>query len=1261
MESTYLLYGNREKEIDKSKSNENNQKGDDELEGLNVDGTFSDGQQQQQPPQLMNVVSTFLNSVIPNDIIEKVPTWSLYFRSILRHHKYFSVFMKSSLRNTRVLRFTSCVISMLVILCIDTTITYIFYKSHKEAFYIIVMAMITILISIPICFFFDYILCHYCMRRPDFARWGFTANSWLFQDKRMHLNKRSPLNLFFRSMESNTKRRSQMNEQYYSAEHEAEVTISTARAHLKTYCNDFDEAYNDSLNATMMLAKQQVIEKMIGIYPDGREVPLSIWDRLLYGSLKNKLVSKIRYARKKASNIKYQLLQEGDCERYQRDAILTQSFVLEFFPPFERNILRRNFSFVSLAPPIYIDPTKWLLSCAFILCSMIILFFVFMQWAVEQSDHTLNFWIIIFGTALAEDAFLVQPFRAVILHSLSETSIKPQLQSLQWVLTTIAISYTYGKSNPVIDSDIIQSLSPSCRAARLKVTKDLAIATLLQSINDIDVYACKDKSTAYVSIFVDLFTRIPTMISKVSEVLGVFTFEMMIPVVVSFYVIAHYSIVIAIEYFIIIPYIALTFGLCYHIWMRRRHSQKIKMEWYSIKYNALRIGAVKWLDGIVSNIEYVWIYFRYFTLWHQISDDNTINSWSILNQRYENQGKLFNSSGSSSSHIAVDRLGLLPGITDETLYLYGRKWLYSDSVGTGVSSDVSGGSSNRREINSDKIYITTAVVPSAPKSKMKILTGAQRYKRSHRITTDPILASTQMLNLYKYSIGSKDMQLVDETGRRILSTAISMNHCNVLAYVKDLIVLLRFVWTVYHPCGIVLGSHEISEIIDEFIEWSNRNGHHDGTLKSSGNMDNVSINLNSFHHWFLKINFEYLSPHIHQFVEDGIVSEDEHQNFLNKLSINSSYLDRNPSVNYQRNLRGEDGQLQQGSRNDHIDHVDVFDNKQISRIQQTSRKSALKRFESSKIDNYDDDDDDDYVSKITTVLRFDQGPEVKAPDDVNNFEPSPLFIDNNSKRKKSSTHKRVTFVDTLPDSNDDVLDNRYPMTSSLDQINANPQYYSSINVNSSNQHVNDGYSSNNGRYPSHSYSNNISRNRFPSSSSSPSSSFDYMGPQQYSPSSSSSFNMSYQAFPPPPSLFSYNSYGHRYNHPVPFDNYQAPPLLPSSSSSSLQYSSGGRNSQSLVKEIVESIEGNLSKSSSSISNVVPLSRSYYNGSHMMSNNSITMNTMNNNMMINEMMTNNDVLRQEQGMRDNMMMMIQRNGNSISERQFKFISQDDYNQ
>ena len=1303
IENTFLLYGKEEEErIRPVKGSILNNNAPDEIsDGLNAESTSEDNTNQKL---LMDVISSFFGSIIPKDLIEPlIPTWSSYFQSLLRHHRYFSVFTKSSLRNTRVLRLTSIIMTILVILCIDTSIAYFFYQRRallssdynnqrrllsmfhpqRTTFHIMTVAMITVIISIPICLCFDYILWNYCTKRPDFARWGFKSGSWLGQDKREYLNRQSPLNIYFRSIELYRRRRrlslfptrcssssshTSGEEQYISSEQEAEVLITTVKGYLENTATDFGIGWNDPNESTAKLAKQQAIEKYIGIYPDGSEVPLSIWDRLRYGSMKNKLVSKIKHARKEARYMNYQLLQEGDSEQYQRDAILAQFFILEQFPPLERYVLLRNFSFLSQASsPMYLDPAIWLSACAFILFSMFILLFSFMHWGVTQSDHTLNFWIIIFGTALAEDVFFIQPLRAFILHSLSETSIKPQLQSIQRILTNIVISYTYceGVSNSINDSVMIQYLSPSCRAARLKVSNNLAVAKLLQSMNDLDIHACRDKTNSYISVHIGWFILIPIIISTLNKMVGILAFEIMLPAVVSFYTIVHYYLFQAIRVYIIIPYILLAFYIYYkyyyyYFWKNRRNTRSGfissvvesppgSIEWYNIEHNHLRIGDT-WFDRTRSSIEYAWLYFFHPKRWYQRYQDITVDSWSMLNRPYQCQGKISLIS-SSRRHMAVDHMGLLPGISDETMRIYGRKLRDSGTI------DNNG--ENSRKMYSDEVPIETIIITHESNndySKPKFLTHAQMYKRDHRITTDPFGASNQMLNMYKNSVGVEEMLLVEESRRNHLASVISMNQCDVLAYVEDLKLLLTFVWTIYRPCDIVLTKHEVSEIVDDFVEWSYKNRHK--SMMKVVDTSNYSISLNSFHHWFIKINYEYICPYLLQFVEDGIVSKEKYQAFVIKLEKNRTFSQNIKSIEY--SLKNDtsvdyDGQRRQVSISKPFSRDDYLENFQIlgKKNGQKNRISAPLRLGSSEIDDNVDINEavmnanDEVLPRVSSWL--DQGPEVKAPESI--------MV--GKRRKSSSSTKRVTFVDTLlPHTSDDVSDDqRLSSSSAIDQNNNlfPPQYYpsSSTKANTYNQYHTSSSSSNsawNKRYPASttttaaaaasSYQNNA-MNRFPlslssSSSLSPSSKFDKRIPQN---SRSSSYTMTHDPYPPRPQLFNYSSDGHRYNNSSTLSgSYE---ILPSSSLSSLPYTeeTSSINSLSLVKEIVGNIEGNLIKP-----NVPNISNRGYrvpNGTHAMNNAS-----------------NKDY----EGIRDNIYNNQRRGSNSSSsnsnERPFKFITKSD---
>jgi len=431
-----------------------------------------------------------------------------------------------------------------------------------------------------------------------------------------------------------------------------------------------------------------------------------------------------------------------------------------------------------------------------------------------------------------------------------------------------------------------------------------------------------------------------------------------------------------------------------------------------------------------------------------------------------------------------------------------------------------------------------------------------------------------------------------------------MNDCSVLAYVKDLTLLLKFVWTIYRPCGIVLNEYEISEIVDDFEQWSNQN-RHPSKLKGN-NESEYCISLNSFHHWFIKINYEYLRPYLLQYIEEGIITNEDYQAFILKLEMNSSNNNHIQSAEYvlKNDIIGDDQKWRVRnpfSRNGHLENIQILDKKNNQNNQKSKIISPIRLGGGSEVDDYAD------FNKVSMnanegLLRggswFDEGPEVKMPDGI--------MTDKTKERKKSSSNKRVTFVDTLPQSNDDVFDDRYlplpsslddrylplpssfddrylplsssfddrrlplsssfddrrlPLPSSFDQNNnfIPSTYYPSTKANNYNQYVT---SSNvwNSRYPT-SLPNVNAMDRFlSSSSSSPSSSFDYRAPKHLR---SSTLNMTYDAYPPPPQSFNYNSDGYRYTNT---SSYQ-----PSSSTQA------SINSSSIVKEIVESIEGNLTK------------------------------------------------------------------------------------
>jgi hypothetical protein len=740
------------------------------------------------------------------------------------------------------------------------------------------VVMITIIISIPICFCFDYILWNYCTKRPDFAHWGYKPGSWFSEDKCNYVDHQLQLNSYFHSVKaeqsSDSDIKNQMGKRFdypsfksylhlLSPKLEAEQLLTSVRAFISSSRNNCMEDWHSRNIVPLIIAKLQAIEKYIGINPDGSEVPLSIWDRLRYGSMKNKLVSKISNVRLETDEINEQLMRAGASQQNQRNVILAQCFVLEQFSPWKRYVLNRHYSYLHQAP-LTIHPGIWLLSCSFVILSILFLVYWLMQWAVNQGGHNIFDWGVFFSTALFQEAFFIQPIRAFILNSISGTSIKPQLKSIHRILTRNAISCTHQDANRNMhDCDISQYLSPSCRASRLKASNDLAVATLLRSMNDFDICACRDKTNAYISGVAGLILWLPFVASLLDASWGMAIFEVMIPTAFNFFILANYYVFVYIGLFTILPY---AFIICYismyyqyqQYYMKLSQNRKSDdkdgsssfSKLYSMQGTILRTRD-SWLDKVRENAMY--IMYDSQSIRSPSDDDDTIASWSVLNLPHDYQGKVSSSLSTSlagDNYAFIDKVQVSNGISlDDIRELFLPQKIF----------DVDSMESQSQQEENESKDVNVDDYMSDIKNKFKghgiISTEtAQMFKIKHLITSDPFVALDQMFSRYKYSVNSKQMAMVDELERDELFAASNMDKCDVFAYVKDLTILLKDVWTMYHPYGVQLRDEEVREIMDYFDEWSYKSGKMYGQLRyhmKGRNSLELCIGLRLFHHWFM--------------------------------------------------------------------------------------------------------------------------------------------------------------------------------------------------------------------------------------------------------------------------------------------------------------------------------------------------------------------------------------------------------------------------
>lgn len=96
------------------------------------------------------------------------------------------------------------------------------------------------------------------------------------------------------------------------------------------------------------------------------------------------------------------------------------------------------------------------------------------------------------------------------------------------------------------------------------------------------------------------------------------------------------------------------------------------------------------------------------------------------------------------------------------------------------------------------------------------------------------------------------MFLADESQSITLLATTVIDQCDVLIYVKDLHILLKDVWEIYHPCGIQLDEQHINEILESFREWSVKYGQiYTPSRKNVNSGFELSVRFTQFQHMFI--------------------------------------------------------------------------------------------------------------------------------------------------------------------------------------------------------------------------------------------------------------------------------------------------------------------------------------------------------------------------------------------------------------------------
>ncbi|KAJ1429393.1 REJ domain-containing protein [Ochromonadaceae sp. CCMP2298] len=572
----------------------------------------------------MEVIDSYLEALIPIEGLNgTVDVW-MQLRAMLEAHPLTGVFGGPSLRETRVLRWTTLCLVFLMTLFIDTLFFSTFYPSAGECetytdevacitpqnsavssplctwgadrslenggscaaspppsdfvFSMIIVLMI-IVIAVPLSFLYEYVLLSVCALRPAFEVWGMygvlgssTQSVGLYDTSKLQ----PPItNLRDKSrVHAHTNSRTI---KPVTGGHDLLAADTLAVYHeLLSVDGELEEILStlERLSAQTERVNEDVtvaIRSILGVNSDGTPVPLSTLQWIRYGSARRRLRAKLELARRQEREICAVLGQLGSGETLGKDVALIQYFVLEQFSAFKRYALRAHFFAFDATSSLPIHPAKWAAGWAFVLLSA--LFFVYwaLAWGIATQTAQVNLWAQNFALALFQDMAIVAVFRQYIVYMVATLTVKPQLQAVYRLLQRRAIEYVQDALPP--RAALVQRFSPACRVSRLKIAEHLAAATILRTISDADAHEARQAHNSHIPWAALWVVGIPVVVGVFSKAGGELVLDTVLPTLLSMLIVAHYLLYTYSAALLVLPYLGLLLFL-YLRWAWYRRAQE---------------------------------------------------------------------------------------------------------------------------------------------------------------------------------------------------------------------------------------------------------------------------------------------------------------------------------------------------------------------------------------------------------------------------------------------------------------------------------------------------------------------------------------------------------------------------------------------------------------------------------------------------------------------------------------------------------------
>ena len=234
------------------------------------------------------------------------------------------------------------------------------------------------------------------------------------------------------------------------------------------------------------------------MFPDGTFAPLSLRQRLFFGTPVKKLEYKLKKVRKQSEKVTEHVSTLETATDDARDIALLREFILECLSPFKRHSLIVNNQAYDEAAACRVSWPVYLTAWGIIItgCLLFFIYWIF-AWGLYQGDTVLGVWGATFGTGAATDIIFVQVTKILVLYYLPALAMQPQLLRIRSVLADISMNYI-NHPNPTSrrqaitdqseEISVIQYMSAACRASRSAELRALPAAWLLRQVGDLNIF-----------------------------------------------------------------------------------------------------------------------------------------------------------------------------------------------------------------------------------------------------------------------------------------------------------------------------------------------------------------------------------------------------------------------------------------------------------------------------------------------------------------------------------------------------------------------------------------------------------------------------------------------------------------------------------------------------------------------------------------------------------------------------------------------------